>query len=50
MDKNLKMEPGADGKFEKCDLERTKSSKNGTLIVSDSPSPSPRGHFQVCFR
>ena len=30
MDKNLKMGPRADEKFEKRDLEWTKSSKNGT--------------------
>ena len=30
MDKNLKMGPRADEKFEKRDLERTKSSKNET--------------------
>ena len=29
MDKSLKMGPRADKKFEKCDLERTESSKNG---------------------
>ena len=37
MDKSLKMGPRADGKFEKCDLEQTKWSENGTLKVSDSP-------------
>ena len=29
MDKNLKMGPGAEEKFERRNLERTKSSKNG---------------------
>ena len=30
MDKNLKMRPKADEKFEKRDAERTKGSQNGT--------------------
>ena len=30
MDKNFKIGPRMDGNFEKRDLERTKSSKNGT--------------------
>ena len=40
MDKNLKMGPKADRKFEKRNIERTKSSKNGTWKVLDAPSPS----------
>ena len=36
------MGPRGDEKFEKRDLERTKSSKNGPLKVSD---PSLRGDF-----
>ena len=37
MDKNLQMGPKVDEKFEKRDLERTKSSRNG--IQKDPPSP-----------
>ena len=42
MDKNLKMGPGADEKFEKRDLEWTKSSKKWDLKVSDPLSLSLR--------
>ena len=43
MDKNLKMGPYGYKKIEERDLERTKSSKNGTYKVSDLLSPSARG-------
>ena len=33
MDENLKMGPGTEEKFEKRDLERTKSSRKGTYNV-----------------
>ena len=37
MNKNLEMGPGVGERFEKRDLERTKSSKIGTWNVSDPP-------------
>ena len=42
MDKNLEMEPRADEKFEKRDLERTKSWKMG-FKKCRTPSSSLRG-------
>ena len=35
MDINVKMGPRADENFEKRDLQRTKSSKNGTYLSGD---------------
>ena len=43
MDKNLKMGPSAEAKYEKRDPERTKSLKNGPLKMSDPQSPFLRG-------
>ena len=42
-DENVNLGPRADKKFGKQDLEWTKSSKNGTLKVSEPPSSSLRG-------
>ena len=43
MDKNLKMGPRADEKFEKHGLERTKSSRNGTKKKVSDPSALSKG-------
>ena len=42
MDKNLKIGPRADEEFEKRDLERTKSLKDGTYKVFPPPPPPPQ--------